>query len=177
MKRNYNNAIVWIQDKAIDEARKRFNDSLGGCTALAAIFFMGKLFIANAGDCRFLPLISCYCYSFLLVLFTVFYGYYCTTLQLFPMYQDYPFTSVTYLSILHLYICYLFTAVSMLHCLACCIVQEILLPAALKIDKSELICEMFQSRHLSRWKGRAGIVRLHSRNGTKTTSYAGWPSS
>ena len=39
-----------IQDSKIREARKFVSS---GCTALAVVFFMGKLYVANAGDSRY----------------------------------------------------------------------------------------------------------------------------
>jgi protein phosphatase 1H len=40
-----------LQDKMIYEEKQHFDIS-GGCTALVAVFFLGKLYVANAGDSR-----------------------------------------------------------------------------------------------------------------------------
>ncbi|KAK2721634.1 protein phosphatase 1H-like isoform X1 [Artemia franciscana] len=44
-------AAFWEMDKLIEEDRFRYKIT-GGCTALVALFILGKLFVANAGDCR-----------------------------------------------------------------------------------------------------------------------------
>lgn len=43
--------VFTIQDKIIEEDRKQFRIT-GGCTAVVAVFFLGKLYVANAGDSR-----------------------------------------------------------------------------------------------------------------------------
>ena len=43
---------MWfLQDDQIADERVIYKIA-GGCTALVALFFMGKLYIANAGDSR-----------------------------------------------------------------------------------------------------------------------------
>ncbi|XP_025106522.1 protein phosphatase 1H-like isoform X2 [Pomacea canaliculata] len=44
-------AAFFAMDQQIERESKLFNIS-GGCTALLALFFLGKLYVANAGDCR-----------------------------------------------------------------------------------------------------------------------------
>lgn len=40
-----------FQDDQIAEEKQLWRIR-GGCTAIAALFFLGKLYVANAGDCR-----------------------------------------------------------------------------------------------------------------------------
>ena len=40
-----------VQDKVICEEKRHYKIT-GGCTALVALFFLGKLYVANAGDSR-----------------------------------------------------------------------------------------------------------------------------
>ena len=42
---------VCFQDNVIAKESAQYKIT-GGCTALVALFFMGKLYVANAGDCR-----------------------------------------------------------------------------------------------------------------------------
>lgn len=43
--------VVVDQDTQIAQESLQYKIT-GGCTALVAMFFMGKLYVANAGDCR-----------------------------------------------------------------------------------------------------------------------------
>ena len=42
---------LYFQDDQISQERLIYKIT-GGCTAIVALFFMGKLYVANAGDCR-----------------------------------------------------------------------------------------------------------------------------
>lgn len=44
-------ALNLFQDEQISE-EKHFYKVTGGCAALVALFFLGKVFVTNAGDCR-----------------------------------------------------------------------------------------------------------------------------
>lgn len=43
--------VIFVQDQLIAEDRNKYQ-AAGGCTALVALFLMGKLYVANAGDSR-----------------------------------------------------------------------------------------------------------------------------
>jgi len=52
MLQNNNGPYVWtLQDQLIGEDKQKYKVT-GGCTALVALFILGKLYIANAGDSR-----------------------------------------------------------------------------------------------------------------------------
>ena len=44
-------SAFWEMDQQIGEDKKRYK-MLGGCTVLVAVFILGKLYVANAGDSR-----------------------------------------------------------------------------------------------------------------------------
>ena len=44
-------AAFWEMDQQIGEDKRRYK-MLGGCTVLVAVFILGKLYVANAGDSR-----------------------------------------------------------------------------------------------------------------------------
>lgn len=43
--------MICFQDQVIAEDRNKYQ-AAGGCTALAALFILGRLYVANAGDSR-----------------------------------------------------------------------------------------------------------------------------
>lgn len=45
------NNLGWLQDDVIGRELEA-SGQVGGCTALAAVFLQGKLYVANAGDSR-----------------------------------------------------------------------------------------------------------------------------
>ena len=45
-------AVYCFQDEHIDGEKASFNIT-GGCCTLVALFICGKLYVANAGDCRY----------------------------------------------------------------------------------------------------------------------------
>ena len=44
-------SAFWEMDQQIGEDKRRYK-MLGGCTVLVAVFILGKLYVANAGDSR-----------------------------------------------------------------------------------------------------------------------------
>ena len=44
-------AAFWETDQQIGEEKKVYSMP-GGCTVLVALFILGKLYVANAGDCK-----------------------------------------------------------------------------------------------------------------------------
>jgi protein phosphatase 1H len=51
MSQGFDSSFELLQDQLIGEDKQKYKVK-GGCTALVALFILGKMYIANAGDSR-----------------------------------------------------------------------------------------------------------------------------
>lgn len=59
LKKPFKKAAVTFKDNQIAEEKHLWRIR-GGCAAIAALFFLGKVYVANAGDCRGLLVANSY---------------------------------------------------------------------------------------------------------------------